>query len=355
MRVAMIVRSTIYSAKGGDTIQVLQTAAHLSRYAIKADILMAHEKINYAKYDVLHFFNITRPADMLLHIWISKKPFVISTIFIDYSEYDKYHRKGFKGWFFRFLNADNIEYVKNISRWILRKDPLVTAPYLWKGQRNSILEILGKARVLLPNSHSEYRRLIARYNCNTNYIFVPNGVDPKTFVFDPSIEKDPLLILCVARIEGIKNQLNLILALRNTKYKLMLIGSAAPNQKEYYNACRKMATNNITFIDHLPQERLVGYYQRAKVHVLPSWFETTGLSSLEAGVMGCNIVITDKGDASEYFEDEAVYCDPVSPESIYEAVKKATELPFNASLRKKILSLYTWEQATIRTIEAYER
>jgi len=38
--------------------------------------------------------------------------------------------------------------------------------------------------------------------------------------------------------------------------------------------------------------------------VLPSWFETTGLSSIEAGVMGCNIVITDKV-MQEYFSHHA--------------------------------------------------
>ena len=35
------------------------------------------------------------------------------------------------------------------------------------------------------------------------------------------IGKDPLMVLCVARIEGIKNQLNLIKALNNTEYQLL--------------------------------------------------------------------------------------------------------------------------------------
>ncbi len=56
---------------------------------------------------------------------------------------------------------------------------------------------------------------------------------------------------------------------------------------------------------------------------MPSWFETTGLSSLEAAAMGCNIVITRKGDAYEYFGDYAYYCDPESPDSIFKAIEKA--------------------------------
>jgi glycosyltransferase involved in cell wall biosynthesis len=97
----------------------------------------------------------------------------------------------------------------------------------------------------------------------------------------------------------------------------------------------------------------VRYYERAKVHVLPSWFETTGLSSVEAAVMGCSIVITDKGDTREYFGNEAFYCDPADPKQILSAVEKASKAPFNESLRQKILKQYTWKQAAIQTLKAY--
>lgn len=355
MRVLMIARNTLYIVKGGDTVQVLQTAAQLRRYNVHVDIKLTAEKMDYQSYDLLHFFNISRPADILIHIQRSQKPFVISTIFIDYTEYDKYHRKGLAGNFFRYLSADGIEYSKTVTRWFLGKDRMMSLSYLWKGQRRSIIEILKKAKLLLPNSHSEFTRLSKRYNCHTNYIFVPNGIDPELFVRNDKIKKDPLLVICVARIEGIKNQLNLVHALRNTKYKLLIIGSAAPNQHSYYQECRKLATENISFLEHLPQEDLLQYYQSAKVHVLPSWFETTGLSSLEAAAMDCNIVITNKGDTVEYFADDAIYCDPSSPKDIYDAVKKASIINNNGMLRNKILTHYTWSQATFRTIEAYER
>ena len=355
IKVAMIVRSTFYTSKGGDTIQVLQTAAHLASHHIHADIKLTNEKIDYAQYDLLHFFNITRPADILHHIRIAGKPFFVSTILIDYSEYDKYHRKGIAGKLFRFLHADAIEYLKTISRWILGRDKLVSRAYFWQGQRRAITGILKQATLLLPNSHSEYNRIIRQYNCNTAHIVVPNGVDTDLFSFNKKIEKDPNLVICVARVEGIKNQVNLIRALKDTRFNLVIIGSVALNQTSYYHTCRGIATSNIRFIEHLPQEELVSYYQKAKVHVLPSWFETTGLSSLEAAAMGCNIVITDKGDPREYFGTDAIYCDPGSPDNIYQMVEKAASLPNNESLQKKIVDQYSWEQATIRTIEAYKK
>jgi glycosyltransferase involved in cell wall biosynthesis len=350
----MIVRSTLYTARGGDTIQALQTARQLDKHGIMVDIKLTNETIDYTQYNLLHFFNLPRPGDILYHIRKASIPFVVSTIMIDYSEYDKYHRKGLSGLVFRHLPADTIEYLKAISRWILGKDSMMSVSYAWKGQKRSIHEIIKKARLLLPNSNSEYKRLRESYGCRTDYIVIPNAVDGNLFRFDNRVEKDPKLVLCIARIEGIKNQINLIRAMNNTGYQLMIIGAPAPNQLSYYQACREIAAGNIHFIEHLPQEELVAYYQRAKVHVLPSWFETTGLSSLEAAAMGCNIVITDKGDTKEYFGSHAVYCKPSSPESIFAAVVKAGSLPRDEKLQLKIAEHYNWNKASLFTAEGYK-
>jgi glycosyltransferase involved in cell wall biosynthesis len=100
---------------------------------------------------------------------------------------------------------------------------------------------------------------------------------------------------------------------------------------------------------------LLAYYQKAKVHILPSWFETTGLSSLEAAAMGCNVVITDRGDAKEYFGQNAFYCNPSCTNSIYKAVEQASLHRHNKKLQEKILSKYTWQQASLQTLQAYKQ
>jgi glycosyltransferase involved in cell wall biosynthesis len=63
------------------------------------------------------------------------------------------------------------------------------------------------------------------------------------------------------------------------------------------------------------------------VHVLASWFETTGLVSLEAAMMDCNVVVTKKGDTVEYFSDMAYYCEPDDINSIRNAIEKAYNNP----------------------------
>ena len=355
IRVAMILRSTAATVKGGDIVQAYETARQLSLLGINTDIKMTDEQIDYDSYDLLHFFNITRPADILFHTGRTDKPYVVSTILVDYSEYDRYHRKGLSGLVFRFLKADTIEYLKTIARKIKGNDKLMSNSYVWSGQKRSVQKVLQRSALILPNSVSEYKRLAAGYNYNKEYMVVPNGVDPVLFNYNEENAKDDLLVICAARTEGIKNQLNLIRALNNTEFKLLLIGDPAPNQAAYANECRGIAAKNISFKGHLKKEELILYYRKAKVHVLPSWFETTGLSSLEAAAMGCNIVVADRGDVREYFGNDAFYCDPASPESIYNAVKKASSSPGNESLRNRIANEFTWQQAGKRTAEAYKK
>lgn len=352
MKIAFITRSTLYKVHGGDTIQILETAEELRNLGIKVSIFLSHEKINYEDFDLLHFFNLIRPANILYHIKKTNKPFVISPILVDYTEYDRNHRKGFSGSLFKLFSST--EYIKTVCRWILMKDRLPSKSYLWKGQKKSIRYILEKAEMILPNSFAEYHELERLHSIKKPFTIVPNGINEKTFSNNGVIQKDELLVICAARIEGIKNQINLIKALNDTQFKLLLIGSSSDNQKHYYNECKKIASKNIVFTGRLTQKELSSYYKKAKVHVLPSWFETCGLSSLEAAAMGCNIVVTDKGFTRDYFGDAAFYCNPESPESIYKAVVSAANADASYKLREKILREFTWSIAATKTLQAYQ-
>src|SRR5436305_6359492 len=112
MKVAFISRASLFSDKGGDTVQIMNTAAGLRLLGIEVDIFLTDQKPQYEKYDFLHFFNIIRPDDILPHITRSSVRFVVSTIFVDYSEYEKKARQGPSALLFRFLSPDLIEYLK---------------------------------------------------------------------------------------------------------------------------------------------------------------------------------------------------------------------------------------------------
>lgn len=355
MKVAFISRSTLFSVPGGDTIQVLQTAKELALLGVKADVLLTNDKIDYNKYDLFHFFNITRPSDVLYHIPKLQRPFVISPVLVDYSEYDRLHRKGLSGFVLRQFSRGMGEYIKTVSRWIKGKDILQSKSYLWKGHDRAVKEILGKAAMVLPNSELEYSLLEKLYGVKKPYVNVPYGIDPGLFEQDRSITRDEKMVICVARIEGRKNQFNLIKALNNSAYTLLLIGPSAPNQQTYFEDCKKIAAKNIHFIDQQSQSSLAEYYNKAKVHVLPSWFESCGLTSLEAAIMGCTIVITDKGFTREYYGDHAFYCNPGDPASIFTAIEKAANSQPSKALAEKIMQHYTWQRTAEKTLEAYNK
>lgn len=353
MKTAFITRSTLFSAPGGDTIQVLQTSRYLRKLGIDTDILLTSNPVNYSDYNLFHFINITRPSDILFHIKKSKKPFVVSPNLVDYSEYDKNCRHGFSGLVLRQFSGSKIEYLKTIARWVKGNDVIKSKSYFWRGQRKSIRDILQAANMVLPNSESEYKCLEEEYGISKEYALVPNGIDTSVFSPDLSKYKNDKLIICAARIEGLKNQLNLIKAINNTDFTLYLIGSPGPNQKKYYDLCRQIAGKNIHFKGHVSQQQLMEYYKIAKVHALPSWFETCGLSSLEAAAMGCNIIITRKGYTEDYFGTEAFYCDPENPESIYNTIVSASLADTPEKLQQRILNKYTWQNAASITAAAY--
>jgi len=263
-------------------------------------------------------------------------------------------RGGLARLLFRFFSAGQVEYIKVLARRIKNGERIVSPDYLWRGHRGSLRYVAAHAARLLPNSQSEYNRLAAAYRFQCPYTVVPNGIDAALFKRPVApTKRDEQLVLCVGRIEGRKNQLNIIRALQGTPFRLYIIGSPSANQLGYYEECKKQAGPNVRFINAVNQRELIQYYTTAKVHILPSWFETTGLSTLEAAAMGCNIVITDKGDTREYFEDYAWYCEPDSPESVRAAIEQAAAAPVREALIEKIYTQYTWEVVAGKTKQVY--
>jgi glycosyltransferase involved in cell wall biosynthesis len=351
--IGFISRSTLFSSPGGDTVQIEMTAKHLRKLGLNVQIFTANQKIDYNEFDAFHFFNITRPADILAHTSNTTKPFFVSPIYLDLSEYEQKNRKGIQGLLARKLKPSRIEYLKCLARYIRNGEKINSWRYLFIGHQNAMQDILKKCTAILPNSQSEYLRIRESFRYEGAYHIIPCGVDVELFE-NGKAEKDENLVLCIGRIEGRKNQLSLIRALRNTDYQLVIIGNPSPNHYAYYEACKKAANERVTFIENINQAELLKYYQRAKIHILPSWFETVGLSSLEAAFCGCNIVVGNKGDVRDYFKANAWYCDPNSEADILKAVIDAMDAPLSNHLEQEIRNQYNWQVAAEKTLAAYK-
>jgi len=164
-------------------------------------------------------------------------------------------------------------------------------------------------------------------------------------------------MLQVGRIEPLKNQIATIRALADSDLPLVFVGDVPAAAEAYGKRFRELAARrgNVVVLSSVTHDELPAIYARAKVHVLPSFGETTGLVSLEAAMFGCNVVSTDQGPTREYLGPWAWYCSPTHVGSIRRAIMAAFASPPRPQLRERILRHFTWRETARRTLAAYER
>ena len=364
MKVLFQSRKTLFSVPGGDTTQILKTKEYLEKLGVSVDISLELTP-NVSEYDIVHVFNLMRPQELYLQVKNAKKygkKVALSTIYGPYEEYEKKARGGILQFVNKFLSITQIEYLKVIVRAILNFEiNKGTIIYLLNGHKRLQKKIIKMVDVFLPNSHSEMLRVANDFNLQEyKYVSVANAVDINKFdydrvVVDEEFNKYKDCILCVSRIEGRKNQLNIIRACKDLPYKFVFIGKAGANFKKYYEQCKIEANDNMFFLGQIEHNKLPQFYKLAKVHILASWMETPGLSSLEAGIMLTNVVVTKKGDTEDYFKNFAFYCEPDDLDSIRKAVIDAYNAPFNNDFYERIVSNYKWEDTAIQTLEGYNK
>lgn len=364
MKVLFQSRTNLFKAPGGDMVQMLKTKEYLEKLGIKVDISLELEP-DLNEYDLVHLFNLMEPQDIYIQMLNAKKQnkkIALSTIYGLYTEFERKARGGFFQKLANILSPYQIGYIKVLVKHYKEKR-MHKGVYkmLFKGYYGMMKDIVDNTSVFLPNSHSEMKRVANEFKLkNYKYVSIPNAIDKTVFSSESEnnvkanpYEKFKDCILCAARIEGRKSTLNLVRAIKDTDYKLVLVGNESQNQKEYVQQVHKESGENVFFLGAIPHEDLKNLYKMAKVHALVSWMETPGLSTLEAAAMDCNIVITKKGDTEEYFEDYAFYCEPDNIESIKKAIEKAYNSSINPKLKQKILTHYTWEETAKQTLNAY--
>ncbi|MFY7743630.1 MAG: glycosyltransferase family 4 protein [Flavobacterium sp.] len=363
MKVLFQTRTNLFDAPGGDMVQMLKTKEFLEKKGVLVDISLELEP-NLDNYDLVHLFNLMEPQDIYIQMLNAKKQqkkIVLSTIYGLYTEFERNARGGLFQKIANHLSPYQIAFIKNLVKHYKDKR-MHKGVYnmIFKGYYGLMKEIVDNTNVFLPNSHSEMKRVVTDFKLkNPKYVSVPNAIDKSIFFKNDSIlENNPFAkykdcVLCVARIEGRKSTLNLVKALNNTNYQLVLVGNESKNQKKYVAQVRKEAGDNVVFLGAIPHEELRQLYGVSRVHALISWMETPGLSSIEAAAMGKNIVVTHKGDTYDYFKDYAFYCEPDDVESIKKAIESAFQAPVNPNLSKRMLENYNWEQTAIETLKAY--
>jgi glycosyltransferase involved in cell wall biosynthesis len=369
MKVLMLGRIGLMEARGGDRIQVENTASELRKLGVEVDI-RTDMKFKPWDYDLIHVFQLDWTPETYLYakkVIKYKKPLVLSPIHHNVEEVKKFDdefvfdfRRLSK---FLFKDQFNRDTFKNVYRAIFNPKMIIpTLCSIFVGFKNSQRKILEMADVVLVQTVKEAEDLKRTFDIDFKWHKVLNGVG-KAFIEPKKYEnkfKFENYIICVGRIEPRKNQTSIIEAVKRFRdeekkdVQLVLIGQMSLIKHFEFNNLMKGYFKKYDWIHHVngvSYNDMPSYYHFAKVCVSASWFETTGLTSLEALYCGTNSVAAGLR-AKEYLGGYASFCKPDDIESIKIAIKKEYNAP-RPVIDAKIKEEYTWKNAAKKTFEVY--
>jgi len=213
-----------------------------------------------------------------------------------------------------------------------------------------------------------------------------NGVDPQKYKPEEidkeqikkirefyGIKDDELMILFIGRLVGVKGVDKLIMAMphilqKAPKARLVIVG-LGDLQEYLVNLVRitKMDSYVKFRFDFVPEEERILHYAACDVAVFPSLYEPFGIVALEAMSMEKPVVV---GAAGVSGMREIVICcgeeqcgyhvNPSDPSDIAWGINNALETPekmkwLGKNGRRRVLSEFTWDKVTERTLEVYDK
>ena len=348
INVVFAARPQVFEIPGGDTVQLLQMQKHLAPLGIEARIATDLSAIDKASCQLVHLFNLFDTDTLHTQSEWARRAGIPAVLTPNYwSPYE-------------FFFATSPSLAHRVFKAVLPETVAMGRYERHKRKKMQAVlqkqtEVLKNCRFILPNSKAEQAQIMDEYALDDaeRYQVVYNAVSPAEIDAASAEEfasaygiRD--FALCVGRFEERKNQLGLIRSLRRTDIPLVFMGGVPAYQQGYLAECRqasKKINGQVLFIHENQSPSMVySAMKNARLHVLPSWWENTGLVSLEAALCGCNVVTTDRSPYREYFGDGAYPCDPSRDDSMRQAVLAAYSAAKNPGLPVKIRSRFTWEQ-----------
>ncbi len=239
--------------------------------------------------------------------------------------------------------------------------------------RKNVANWLGRTTRVVTVSNTSKEEIVQQFGVDPSRIVVAlNGVDRTRYRRSEQQRIEATkrnlgiagdYLLYVGNIEPRKNLIRLIAAYRRLpktltdRYQLVMIGSGGWLNGDIidaighaqYDGCR--IVRPLRFVQ---DAEIVDLYSGARCAVLPSLHEGFGMPVLEALACGTRVVAADLGSIREAGGDLVTYCDPLSVESIAEALRQTleTEPPegFQSRARKHVED-FSWR----RTAQILER
>ncbi|WP_289199332.1 MULTISPECIES: glycosyltransferase [Bacteroidales] len=352
---------------GGDGVQMIKTKEALERlYKINVEIVTNPDDLS-AKYDIIHIFNfITTDVTSAFFEAALRlgKPIASSCIYWDYSYISYPLNSLFVGKYYSKFSALCVRVCSKFLGAISGRPRVFS-----RGFKNQLRFFVKNSAVILPNSQEEGEQLLKFLSLIDNkdkLHVVINAADIAHNRSEQELlsEQDfynrykipPNYVLQVGRIEYLKNQLNLVYALKDEK-EIPIVFVGKPTESKYYKKLLKLSQKrgNVFFIPHVPHDDVGLFYKYAKVHVLLSLRESPGLVSLEAKSYGCPIVTSTEEfvPVKTYFDEHDHSVNPFDISAIRSTILNVYEAESNnIHVHQKV---FDWELAAHQTYNAYNK
>jgi glycosyltransferase involved in cell wall biosynthesis len=255
--------------------------------------------------------------------------------------------KFYPGGFFAY----RLKKKKNIPYIITEHHTLYHKPY---NERIGFIEkliskiIVKNANYVCPVSDNLGEAMQA-FGLEGNYFSVPNVVDTKRFIPKSKGNKifNLLHISSMAQVKNINGLLNSIKNLENKipNFHFYIIGG---NAEDYQPKAKELGVNleQVTFINQVPHNEVVNYFQKADAFVLFSDVENLPCVILESFSCGTPVISTDVGGISEYFPDEyGLLIQPRNEEELVNAIVKVyhSEQPDTQKMHNYVVNTFSNE------------
>ena len=131
----------------------------------------------------------------------------------------------------------------------------------------------------------------------------------------------------VIRQKGVEELLKAYHQIRTPETELVIVGST--RDKAFLETLDPYRTEDVRFVEPLPQHQLVRYFQAADVFVLPSHIEGLGLVALEALATSTPVIASRAGGLPSLLDGGAgVLVPPRDETALASEMKKALETPY---------------------------
>jgi glycosyltransferase involved in cell wall biosynthesis len=378
VRVLFVPREDAPRIFGGDVVQMRKTADALRALEIEVDVGTVQLASEHP-YDIVHLWTSLHTPGVLTAQLNALEPVracsrvALSTIWAPHHLVR--WMDAARRWLFT-IHQDGASISLRTAERELRQIAARTLDFTLDGGRMTAFaphpfthecrSVLARVDLILPNSWMELQAIFAYLGDFAEYSVVPNAVDAIDFEgADPDevpqeLRGAPFALMC-ARFDTRKQQDFAMLAVKELGFPIVFVGERT--DAEIFARMQAIAKGARAPVYHYPfasHERLRHLYAGGRVHLLPSIFESPGLSSLEAALLDCSVVTGNLAFESEYFRDAAYYCDPCDAFSIARAVEKAwnghdADRARRERLRERIVSDFTWSAAARATLNGYYR